>query len=245
MQRKIAVVCAFAQEDKMSGIVFICTSVDGFISRENGDIDWLDEANKLIPKGEDLGWKKFQARHQVMIMGRKTFEKVREMELSAWPYQKPIVVLTRNAKFLEAEQKKKPLPSKPSQRVSQLLPGESLTQLMTRLQTEYGKDAGVYVDGGETIRAFLEKGLIREMIVTVAPVLLGNGLPLFGGLSGGDRKLQLMENKSWPCGFIQNTFRVLDTTETLVPKPTTKETTIKTKTKKATTTKKAIKKKTS
>ena len=157
----------------MSGIVFICTSVDGFISRENGDIDWLDEANKLIPKGEDLGWKKFQASCKVIVMGRKTFEKVRAMELPAWPYQKPIVVLTRNAKFLEEEQKIKPLPSTPSQRVTQILPGESLTQLMTRLQAEYGlsafvKDAGVYIDGGATIRAFLEEDLTRANLQTCA-----------------------------------------------------------------------------
>eukprot|EP00449_Zooxanthella_nutricula_P026617 CAMPEP_0198530882 /NCGR_PEP_ID=MMETSP1462-20131121/26613_1 /TAXON_ID=1333877 /ORGANISM="Brandtodinium nutriculum, Strain RCC3387" /LENGTH=289 /DNA_ID=CAMNT_0044260759 /DNA_START=160 /DNA_END=1027 /DNA_ORIENTATION=+ len=181
--------------------------MDGFIARENGEIDWLDEANKAIPAGDDLGWTAFQHKYSVIIMGRKSFEKVRAMPLAAWPYHKPIVVLTRNAHFLQEEQKRKPLPDSPLQKVSQSLPCESLQQLMVRLEAEYGKTAGIYIDGGETIRAFLEEGLVQEMTVTLAPVLLGRGLPLFAGLSGGDRKVDLVLSKSWPCGFVQNTFR--------------------------------------
>jgi dihydrofolate reductase len=54
--------------------VFIATSIDGFISRENGSIDWLDRANRLVQKGEDCGYAEFMASIDALVMGRNTFE---------------------------------------------------------------------------------------------------------------------------------------------------------------------------
>ena len=81
--------------------VFMAISQDGFIARPDGGLDWLDEANRQIPAGEDCGFGAFMARVDALVMGRKTFETVRTM--GAWPYgDKPVVVLSRSLQTLPA-----------------------------------------------------------------------------------------------------------------------------------------------
>ena len=76
--------------------VFIATSLDGYIARKNGDLDWLDAANAMVPDGEDLGYHAFMETVDVLVMGRKTFEKV--LSFGAWSYgTTPVVVLSRNS----------------------------------------------------------------------------------------------------------------------------------------------------
>nr|WP_205749230.1 dihydrofolate reductase family protein [Desulfopila sp. IMCC35008] len=75
--------------------VYIATSLDGFIARSNGDLDWLDEANAMVPEGEDCGFDKFMSSVDTLLMGRKTYEKV--LSFGVWPYgDTPVVVLSRN-----------------------------------------------------------------------------------------------------------------------------------------------------
>ena len=74
--------------------VFIATSLDGFIARPNGDLDWLDRANATVPEGEDCGYQAFMDTVDILVMGRHTYEKVRTF--GAWPYEKPVVVLSSN-----------------------------------------------------------------------------------------------------------------------------------------------------
>ncbi|CAM2886416.1 S-adenosyl-L-methionine-dependent methyltransferases [Legionella anisa] len=73
--------------------VFIATSLDGFISREDGSIDWLTKANELVPSGEDGGYKEFISTVDGLIMGRHSFEKV--LSFDPWPYDElPAVVMS-------------------------------------------------------------------------------------------------------------------------------------------------------
>ena len=76
--------------------VFIATSLDGFIARSDGSLDWLNEANTTIPDGEDWGFQAFMDSIDALIMGRKTYEQV--LSFGEWPYGgAPVVVLSRNS----------------------------------------------------------------------------------------------------------------------------------------------------
>jgi len=75
--------------------VYIATSLDGFIAREDGDIDWLNAANEIVPEGEDCGFFAFMDSVDGLVMGRHTYEKV--LSFGQWPYgEKPVIVLSRN-----------------------------------------------------------------------------------------------------------------------------------------------------
>jgi dihydrofolate reductase len=81
--------------------VFIATSLDGFISRSDGRIDWLDDANRLVPLDEDCGFAEFLSGVDALVMGRNTFEQV--LSFPEWPYgSKPVVVLSRSLRSLPA-----------------------------------------------------------------------------------------------------------------------------------------------
>ena len=78
----------------LKGSVFIATSLDGYIARENGEIDWLDRANALVPAGEDCGFSRFMETIDTLVMGRKTYEQV--FSFGVWPYgSTPVIVLSR------------------------------------------------------------------------------------------------------------------------------------------------------
>lgn len=174
--------------------VFIATSLDGFIARENGNIDWLTEANLLVPPGEDCGYGDFMANVDAVVMGRNTFEQV--LSFGAWPYgSTPVVVLSQRGVALPAE-----IP--PCVSVSSEMPG----RLVARLTAQGAKK--IYVDGGLTIQHFLAAGLIDDITITVIPVLLGAGKPLFGALPA-DIQLKHENTRSFDFGFVQSRYRVL------------------------------------
>jgi dihydrofolate reductase len=173
--------------------VFIATSLDGYISRTDGGIDWLEKANSAIPKGEDCGYGEFMSGVDALVMGRNTFEQV--LTFPAWPYgDTPVVVLSRSLVSL---------PGKVPATVS--LSSEQPARLVERLANKGLRR--LYVDGGITIQAFLAAGLIDEMTITVIPVLLGSGKPLFGALPG-DVELELLSSRAFEFGFVQSKYRV-------------------------------------
>ena len=174
--------------------VFIATSLDGFISRPDGSIDWLNEANTLIPAGEDCGFAQFMAGVDALVMGRNTFEQV--LTFGEWLYGlTPVVVLSRQLNALPAN-----APGTVS------LSAEEPAALVAHLSA-MGLNH-LYVDGGLTIQSFLAAGLIDEITITLIPLLLGDGKPLFGKLPG-DVKLELISSQAYEFGFVQNTYRVL------------------------------------
>jgi dihydrofolate reductase len=173
--------------------VFIATSLDVFIARPDGSIDWLERANPLAPPGDQFGYDTFISSVVALVMGRKSFETVNLM--SPWPYgDKPVYVLSRTLSSL-------PPGSAPSLRLVQ---GDPATVVAAAAANGH---RSLYVDGGVTIQAFLAAGLIRELVITVVPVLIGAGRPLFGALSG-DLRLQLLRSHSYRFGFVQNHYVV-------------------------------------
>lgn len=173
---------------------YIATSLDGFISRSDGSIDWLNDFNTLVPVGEDLGYAQFMSSVDALVMGRNTFEQV--LKFDAWPYgAKPVVVISRQMKTLPGD-----LPDTVS------MSNEKPEELFKRLAAK-GLDH-LYIDGGLTIQSFLRVGLIDEITITTIPVLLGEGKPLFGPLPE-DVRLELLVSKAFEFGFVQNKYRVI------------------------------------
>jgi len=174
--------------------VYIATSLDGFIARSDGNIDWLNEANKSVTPGEDCGYSKFMADVDVIVMGRNTFEQV--LTFGSWPYgSTQVVVLSQRGISLPSG-----LP--PSVSVS----SESPIALAARL-AEHGTKK-IYVDGGLTIQSFLAAGLVGDITITTIPVLLGSGKPLFGPLPS-DVHLAHESTTAFEFGFVQNRYRVI------------------------------------
>lgn len=171
--------------------VYIATSLDGFIAREDGSIDWLMEANASIPEGEDCGYAAFMSSVDVLIMGRNTYEQVAGFE--SWPYEgKRVVVLTSREVDLRQDPK-----------IQLEKSSEAPQELLKRLSLEGCKHA--YVDGGKVIQSFLSNSLIDRLTITTVPVLIGKGHPLFGSVPN-DVKLKLAHSKAYEFGFIQTTY---------------------------------------
>jgi dihydrofolate reductase len=171
---------------------FIATSLDGYIARPDGSIDWLMEAQALIPEGEDCGYLDFMATIDALVMGRHTFERVLTFE--EWPYEIPVYVMSRAPVSI-------PVGLSSRVRSYQGTPAALLEQL--------GRSGllHVYVDGGQTIQSFLSAGLLDDLTVTVVPVLLGAGRPLFGPVAH-DVEMTLMQSRAYEFGFVQSNYRV-------------------------------------
>ena len=150
----------------MSNIVYIGTSLDGYISAADGSLDWLSYVP--IPQGNDLGFSKFMERIDAVVMGRKTFETLIGFGLG-WHYPKPGIVLSSTLKSV-------PEKFADQVRIASGLPSE-IVQFARRQGFE-----NLYIDGGETVQRFLQEDLIDELIITEIPLLLGGGARLFGEL---------------------------------------------------------------
>lgn len=171
----------------MECTVYIATSLDGFIARSDGGLDWLPE-----PGTEDYGYATFMDSVDAIVMGRNTFEVA--LTFGVWPYEKPVVVLSSRPHALPGS-----LP--PGVRTSSGDPDTILAELASAGATH------VYIDGGVTIRRFLEAGRISRLIITTVPVLLGSGVPLFSGVTR-DIRLEHVQTRSFPTGLVQSEYRV-------------------------------------
>jgi dihydrofolate reductase len=179
----------------MKASVYIATSLDGFIARANGALDWLPgaEGEQTETGGEDYGYHEFMDSVDYLVMGRNTYDVVLGFS-GKWPYEKPIVVLSsRPVEIPEHIADKVEWMSSP--------PGEVIRQLSERGAKH------LYVDGGKTIQRFLAEGLIQQLIITRIPVLIGDGIPLFGPLPH-DIKLQHIETRSFANGLVQSRYEI-------------------------------------
>jgi dihydrofolate reductase len=174
----------------MTVSVFVGASVDGFIARRNGDLDWLPAGG-----GEPHGYDEFMASVDALVIGRKTFETVLTFE--AWPYgDKRVVVLSSRSIDLSAAAARGGV-------VEQMAgpPAEIVSQLAASGAHH------LYVDGGITIQRFLRAGLIQRLIITRVPVLIGDGVPLFGTLPR-DIRLRHVVTRHYPSGLVQSEYHV-------------------------------------
>lgn len=175
----------------VTGHVFIATSLDGFIARPDGDIGWL---LALDDPAEDHGYDAFIATIDSIVMGRGTFETIRDVR--PWPYSRPVTVLS-------ASLRQNDLPADLTGSVQ--VTAASPEAVMTSLQAE-GR-VRVYVDGGQVIQSFLRAGLIADMVITQVPVLLGAGRRMFGALEA-DIPLHHEGTTAFPSGLVQSRYRI-------------------------------------
>ena len=161
--------------------VFIATSLDGFIARRDGAIDWLSIVER---PGEDYGYARFFAAVDALIIGRRTYDTARGFV--SWPYGgKRCVVLTH---------------APPEAVHGETFHAGPPAPLLARLHADGVRRA--YVDGGAVIRQFLRENLIDDITLSIVPVLLGDGIPLFDD-AVPTRALRLVESRGFPSGLVQ------------------------------------------
>ena len=178
---------AAGEDSALKASVFVGTSLDGFIARVNGELDFLPPGG-----GEPHGYDEFMATVDALVMGRKTFETV--LTFDEWPYgAKPVFVLST-----------RPLAPAPLGALVERMsgaPAEIVSQLAAR------GIGHVYVDGGITIQRFLQAGLIQRLIITRVPVLIGAGIPLFGAVPC-DILLRHVGTRQYASGLVQSEYVV-------------------------------------
>ena len=188
---------------ELKATVFIATSLDGFIARPDGAIDWLPTGADT--KFEDYGYAELMKSVDALVMGRKTFETVRGFG-GEWPYgTKPVVVLSS---------RKVEIPKELAKTVTYM--SGNINAIREHLATRDVKH--IYVDGGVTIQRFLNAGAIDRLIITRIPVLIGDGIPLFGKLENGDVHLAHIGTKQYPSGLVQSEYAVATWKKSAPPK---------------------------
>ena len=169
----------------MKTSVYIGTSLDGFIARMDANIDWLTQyAN------DDAihAYEEFMNRIDAIVIGKGTFEKI--LTFPSWPYEKKAFVLSTSLKQLPDTLKNKAT-------LLSMKPKELLSYLA-------GMDfSSIYVDGGKVIQGFLKEDVIDDLIISRVPVLIGNGIPLFGFLST-DLKFEHIRTEIQSNGLVRS-----------------------------------------
>ena len=174
-----------------TGHVFMATSLDGFVARQDHRLDWL---MKQQTEGEDHGYDNFIADMDGIVMGRGSYETV--LGFDSWPYDKPVIVMSGSVSERDI-----PAALRDHVRLTTLAP----TDLMASLRKEGWTRA--YIDGGQLVQSFLRDGLIKDLVLTVVPVLIGEGIRLFGPVPQ-DIDLELVGTKSFKSGLVQIRYRI-------------------------------------
>jgi dihydrofolate reductase len=170
----------------MKASIYIATSLDGFIARRDHTLDWL-ELVRL--EGEDYGYFDFMESVDCILLGRNTYNAVRNFE--KWPYgEKKVFVLTHR-------------PFSPIKNEVQVSGG--LKSILEELEANGLKH--VYIDGGSVCRLGLTEGIITDITLSVIPILLGDGISLFGELNK-EVNLQHLKTKDFKSGLVQISYKV-------------------------------------
>jgi dihydrofolate reductase len=164
-------------------VYYVAASLDGYIATSDGGIEWL---SPFEGKGEDYGYAAFYASIDAILLGRRTYEQC--LTFGEWPYPgKPCWVFSHGAMKT----------TRPGVTSTNRDPRQMASELQAR-----GLQRAWLVGGGELAGAFRREGLISEYIVSVIPVILGAGIPLFS--SGmAHEALKLVETNAYPSGIVQ------------------------------------------
>ena len=173
----------------MTNKVYIATSLDGFITDQSNQVDWLHQVPN--PNDDDCGFAEFMQDIDALVMGRNTLEVVLSFDCD-WPYSKPVFVLSNTLQQLPEKLKGKVF----------LIKGE-LKEVVVSLNMQGFKS--LYIDGGKTIQGFLQQDLIDVLIITTIPILLGGGIPLFGELKAPLKFKHVTATRYLNC-LVQNHF---------------------------------------
>lgn len=169
--------------------VFCGISLDGFIARTDGGLDFLD------PYGDDEAFEdynEFVSGIDVFVFGRGTFEKV--LEFKTWPFKKPVFILSSSLKKLPKRIEKR----------AEILDMEPAAVI--ECLTEKGFKAA-YIDGGKVVQSFLRAGLVDTLRIHRTPLLIGRGIPLFGELDR-DIELEHIRTKAASSGGVKSYYKV-------------------------------------
>lgn len=179
--------------------VFIATSIDGFLARACGSVDWLDPIQSAAAAaGDDLGYQAFYSSVDVVLIGRKTYNTVRQFP--EWPYAtKRCLVLTHGE--LGSDIPRRPNGEAFSVEAVSGEPEHILAQLWEQDVQR------VYIDGGATIQSFQAAGFVDDLTVSVVPVILGDGIPLFQ--RGSEQQFQLINSVTSCTGLVQMKWRAV------------------------------------
>lgn len=171
----------------MPNYVFIAVSLDGFIAKTNGSLDWLDRIEN--PNHDDFGYSEFIKKIDAIVMGRGTYDFVKN--ISPWPYKKPVFVLSRSLP---------PQTIHNSVTITDKAPLE-LIQDLNRIGYH-----NLYIDGGKTIQSFMHEDLIDEWTITRIPILLGAGIPLFDNGLEKEMEQTHIATQIFSNGLVQSTY---------------------------------------
>ncbi len=169
--------------------VYIATSLDGYIAEPDGGIGFLEAFPD--PADEDMGFHAFMSEVDAMLMGRKTYETVIGFGVD-WPYTLPVFVWSSSLKA----------PKPGLEEKVRMVEGDARSVLS---QIHSLGHSSLYIDGGRTIQSLLKEDLIEEMTITTIPVLIGSGIPLFGGLEGRP-KFVCKDCRRFSNGTVQSRF---------------------------------------
>ncbi|WP_417462779.1 dihydrofolate reductase family protein [Kordiimonas sp.] len=178
-----------------TGHVYIATSLDGFVAREDHTLDWL---MKQKTEGEDFGYDEFIDSVDGLVMGRGSYETVLTFE--NWIYTKPVLVMsaTLGPDDIPVELKDK----------VEVTNETDPAKVMNYLDEKGWKRA--YVDGGRLVQSFMRAGLVDDITLTLIPILIGKGIRLFGEIEG-DVDLKLLSSQSYGSGLVMNRYEVTKT----------------------------------
>ena|SRR5689334_16075086 len=169
--------------------LFIATTLDGYISKPNNDLSFL----KLVEKaGEDYGYAEFTSTIDTIILGRKTYDwVVREIGNSHYDNgERNVYVITRTERQSVGK--------------TTFYTGD-LTELVRQLKSKKGKN--IYCDGGaEIINELLKNDLVDEFIISIIPILVGNGTRLFKE-GRPEQLLEFINAKTFDTGLTQLHYR--------------------------------------
>ena len=177
----------------ITGHVFIATSLDGYVARQDHSLDWLSK--QPVAEGDDGGFAAFMDNVSGLIMGTGSFRTL--LGFGQWLYSKPVVVLSSSLTEQDI-----PAELKGKVRLSSAVPADIMQELSQEGWTR------AYVDGGRLVQSFLRQGLIADLTITTVPILIGSGIPLFGSLER-DIDLAAASSRILPTGMVQTTYRVL------------------------------------
>ncbi len=173
----------------MSNKVYIAVSLDGYIADKNDSVDWLS----MVPITDEIttDFPDFMETIDCLVMGKNTFKMV--VDSGEWPYDKEVFVVSDSMTSIPSGYEDK----------ASLING-SPSAIVRSLHDKGHND--LYIDGGKTIQNFLEEDLIDEMIISVVPILLGGGKPLFGELEDA-KEFQLIKTKVLSNMLVQSHYK--------------------------------------
>jgi len=168
-------------------------SIDGYIAKTDHGLDWLEKIDRSADDFSDYGYKNFMSSIDTLIMGRNTYNVVSSVE--TWPHPgKRVIVLSTTLTSVCAQ--------------AELFAGD-ITDLVKKLQAKGAKH--IYVDGGVTASQFMNAGLVDYITLSIIPVILGAGIPLFNSISL-ELCCRLIATHVYPSGLVQLRYATIKNT---------------------------------